>query len=54
MDIATILALEARIFNNVLCSFEPESQDATFCTVRTTLEELRRELWRQPVVTVVF
>jgi transposase len=50
----TILALDLGKFNSVFCWYEPGTRAATFRTVKTTPEELRRELTRQPVAQVVF
>jgi transposase len=52
--ITTILAVDLGKFNSVLCWYESASRVASFRTVRTTPEELRRELMRQPVTPVVF
>ncbi|MFO0805075.1 MAG: IS110 family transposase [Gemmataceae bacterium] len=50
----TILALDLGKFNSVLCWYEPDSRRSVFRTVKTTHDELRRELTRQPVSQVVF
>ncbi|MFO0806962.1 MAG: transposase, partial [Gemmataceae bacterium] len=50
----TILALDLGKFNSVLCWYEPDSRRSVLRTVKTTHEELRRELIRQPVTQVVF
>jgi len=45
--IITILAIDFGKFSTVLCWYEWASRVASFRTVRTTPEELRRELLRQ-------
>jgi len=50
----TILAIDLGKFNSVLCWYESTTRAATFRTVRTSAEELRQELTRQPVAQVVF
>jgi transposase len=50
----TILAVDLGKFNSVLCWFNPDTRDASFRTVVTTPDDLRRELLRQPVARVVF
>jgi transposase len=50
----TILALDLGKYNSVLCWFEPDTRAATFRTVATSPDNLRRELTRQPVARVVF
>jgi transposase len=50
----TILAVDLGKYNSVLCWYEPDSRAATFGSVRTTPDELRRELTRRPVAGVVF
>jgi len=50
----TILAIDLGKFNSVLCWYEPISRSTTFRTVKTTPEDLRRELTRHPVLVVVF
>jgi len=50
----TILAVDLGKFNSVLVWYETDTRAAAFRTVRTTPDELRRELLRQPVVAVVF
>ena len=50
----TILAIDLGKFNSVLCWYEPLGRTAMFRTVKTTPEELRKELTRQPVIVVVF
>ena len=50
----TILAIDLGKFNSVLCWYEPISRSTTFRTVKTTPEELRKELTRNPVLVVVF
>ena len=50
----TILALDLGKFNSVLVWFEPDSRSSVFRTVKTTPEQLRLELLRQPVSQVVF
>src|SRR5262245_58700766 len=54
MDANTILAIDLGKYNSVLCWYEPASRATIFRSVRTTPDELRRELTRQPVATVVF
>jgi transposase len=49
-----ILAVDLGKFNSVLCWYEPDSRDASFRTVTTTPDDLRRELTRQPIARVVF
>jgi transposase len=49
----TILAVDLGKFNSVLCWYESVSRVASFRSVRTTPEELRRELMRQAVTSVV-
>lgn len=49
-----ILTIDLGKFNSVLCWFPPATKHADFRTVRTTPDELRRELLRQPVSQVVF
>jgi transposase len=53
MNTDTILAIDLGKFNSVLCSYEPDTRTATFRTVATTPDDLRRELTRQPVALVV-
>ena len=48
----TILALDLGKFNSVFCWYEPISRSTTFRTVKTTPEDLRKELTRQPVLVV--
>jgi len=50
----TILAIDFGKFNSVLCWYEPGTKDTTFRTVRTSADELRKELTRQAVAQVVF
>src|SRR4051794_9344235 len=50
----TILAIDLGKYNSVLCWYEPGSRAAVYRTVATTVEDLGRELVRQPGVTVVF
>lgn len=50
----TILAVDLGKYNSVLVWFEPDSRATSFRTVRTTPDDLRRELLRQPVAPVVF
>ena len=50
----TILAIDLGKFNSVLCWYEPTTKDTTFRTVRTSANELRKELTRQAVAQVVF
>ena len=49
-----ILAIDLGKFNSVLCWYEPDTKATVFRTIKTTPAELRKELLRQPVVTVVF
>jgi len=48
-----ILAIDLGKFNSVLCWYSPNATP-TFRSVKTTPEDLRRELQRQPVSRVVF
>jgi transposase len=50
----TILALDLGKFNSVLCWYDPATRAASFRTVATTPDDLRRELLRQPAAAVVF
>src|SRR6185437_6217219 len=50
----TILAIDLGKFNSVLCWYEPGTKDTTFRTVRTSADELRKELTRQTIAQVVF
>lgn len=50
----TILAGDLGKFNTVLCWYEPTTRASSFRTVKTTADEFRRELTRQPVGKVVF
>jgi transposase len=50
----TILAVDLGKYNSVLCRYAPETRDAAFHTVRTTPDDLRRELTRGPVAVVAF
>jgi len=50
----TILAADLGKYNSVLCWYEPDSRTAAFRTVKTTPEELARELLRLPVALVAF
>jgi transposase len=52
MDI--ILAVDLGKYNSVLCRYAPDTRDAAFHTVRTTPDDLSRELTRLPVARVVF
>lgn len=54
MNHTTILAVDLGKFNSVLVWFEPDSRSSIFRTVKTTPEQLRVELTRQPVAQVVF
>jgi transposase len=49
-----ILAVDLGKFNSVLCWFATSSGELRFRTIRTTPEELRRELTREAVSQVVF
>jgi transposase len=51
---STILAVDLGKFNSVLCWYDPGPRSAKFLTVKTTPDELRGELSRQPVAAVVF
>jgi transposase len=51
---ATILAVDLGKFNSVLCWYEPATKSTAFRTVKTSPENLRRELTREPVAQVVF
>ena len=46
MNTDTIFAIDLGKFNSVLCFYEPDSRRASFRTVATTPEDLRRELTR--------
>jgi len=50
----TILAIDLGKFNSVLCWYEPTTKDTAFRTVRTSADELRKELTRQTIAQVVF
>ena len=50
----TILAIDLGKFNSVLCWYEPDSKQTAFRTVKTTPDDVRRELSRSPVSRVVF
>jgi hypothetical protein len=50
----TILAVDLGKFNSVLVWYGPETRAVAFRTVKTSHEELCRELTRQPVAQVVF
>src|SRR5262245_54963318 len=50
---STILAIDLGKFNSVLCWYDPDARATSFRTVATTPDDLRRELLRQPGVTVV-
>ena len=50
---STILAIDLGKYNSVLCWYDPASHAAAFRTAATTPDDLRRELVRQPGVTVV-
>ena len=49
----TILAIDRGKCNSVLCAFGPVTREAAFRTVKTTPDELREALLRQPGGTVV-
>ena len=51
---ATILAVDLGKFNSVLCWYQPQTRSTAFRTVKTSPENLRRELARGPVAQVVF
>jgi hypothetical protein len=50
----TILAADLGKFNSVLCWYDTTTRNAIFKTIRTSTDELRQELTRQPVSLVVF
>jgi len=50
----TIFAIDLGKFNSVLCWYDPSTKDTAFRTVRTLVDELRKELTRQAVAHVVF
>ena len=53
MNTSTILALDLGKYNSVSCHYEPETTATTFRTIRTTPDEMRKLLARQPVALVV-
>lgn len=54
MNPTTILAIDLGKYNSVFCWFEPDTKAATFRTTPTTPDNLRCELIRQPLASVVF
>jgi transposase len=53
MTTSTILAIDLGKYNSVACHYEPETKATTFRTIRTTPDEMRKLLARQPVKLVV-
>jgi transposase len=48
------LAIDLGKFNSVFCWYDPDARAAAFRTAATSPDDLRRELTRQPVASVVF
>ncbi len=53
MSPTAILAIDLGKYNSVFCWYEPATKAATFRTAATTPDDLRRELARQPLASVV-
>jgi transposase len=53
MNTPTILANDLEKYNSVSCHYEPETKATQFRTIRTTPDEMRKLLARQPVKLVV-
>ena len=54
METQTILALDLGRFNSVLCWYDPVTRVAEYRTIRSTPDDISRELTREPVGTIVF
>ena len=54
METDIILAIDLGRYNSVACWYDPRTRVEEFLTIRTTPEDIRRVLVREPVAAVVF